>query len=191
MDALSAFRSTLPWNIGISYDEWNLWYMWYRKEGIVEGLYAAKMLNGFLRNWEDVGLTYVCYFQAINEQAICVSPFESHLTSIGEAMRLWKGHVGGVPAATEPDGSSSGTFATDQSDGTRYVTFYNFSTTKPCTFRIPTGGRRKIVAQEALVPNGFEAGCRFARKRCDGQIVDGFYELTLAPASLSSVRLGK
>ena len=189
MDALSAFRSTLPWNIGISYDEWNLWYMWYRKEGIVEGLYAAKMLNGFLRNWEDVGLTYVCYFQAINEQAICVSPFESHLTSIGEAMRLWKDHVGGVPSAIAelPDNA----FATDHPNGSRYMTFYNFSTTKPCTFRIPTGGRRKIVAEEALVPNGLETGCRFERKQGNGKIVGGFYELTLAPASLSSVRLGK
>ena len=85
MDSLCAFRSRLPWNIGISYDEWNLWYMWYRQEAIVEGLYAAKMLTGFMRNWEDAGLTYVCYFQAINEQAITVSPFESHLTSLGEA----------------------------------------------------------------------------------------------------------
>ena len=187
--ALTAFRSRLPWDIGISYDEWNLWYMWYRKEAIVEGLYAAKMLTGLMRAWEDVGLTYVCYFQPINEQAITVSPFESHLTSLGEAMRLWKGHVGGTPSAI-PD-LPENALATDALDGSRYVTFYNFSTVKPCTFRIPTGGRGKIVAEETLVPNGLESGCRFERRQGTGNIVGGFYELTLAPASLSCAKFSK
>jgi len=187
--ALTAFRSRLPWDIGISYDEWNLWYMWYRKEAIVEGLYAAKMLTGLMRAWEDVGLTYVCYFQPINEQAITVSPFESHLTSLGEAMRLWKGHVGGVPSAI-PD-LPENAFATDAPDGTRYVTFYNFSTVKPCTFRISTGGRGKIVAEETLVPNGLEAGCLFEHRQGTGKIVGGFYEFTLTPASLSCAKFSK
>jgi len=189
MDSLCAFRSRLPWNIGISYDEWNLWYMWYRREAIVEGLYAAKMLTGLMRCWEDAGLTYVCYFQAINEQAITVSPFESHLTSLGEAMRLWKGHVGGTPSAI-PD-LPENAFATDAPDGSRYVTFYNFSTVEPCTFRIPTGGRGKIVAEETLVPNGLETGCRFERKPGTGKVVGEFYELTLGPAGLACVRLGR
>ncbi|MBR0066936.1 MAG: hypothetical protein IJQ00_05020 [Kiritimatiellae bacterium] len=187
--AMTDFRSRLPWNIGISYDEWNIWYMWYRKEAIVEGLYAAKMLSQMMRNWESWGLTYVCYFQPINEQAITVSPFESHLTSLGEAMRLWKGHVGGTPSAI-PD-LPENAFATDAPDGTRYVTFYNFSTVKPCTFRIPTGGRGKIVTEETLVPNGLESGCRFERKPGTGKVSGGFYELTLAPAGLASVRLAK
>ena len=187
--AMTEFRSRLPWNIGISYDEWNIWYMWYRKEAIVEGLYAAKMLSQMMRNWESWGLTYVCYFQPINEQAICVSPFESHLTSLGEAMRLWKGHVGGVPSAI-PD-LPENAFATDAPNGSRYVTFYNFSTEKPCTFRIPTDGRGRIVAEETLVPNGLESGCRFEHKQGTGKIIGGFYELTLAPASLSCARFSK
>lgn len=82
-------------------------------------------------------------------------------------------------------------FATDAPDGSRYVTFYNFSTVKPCTFRIPADGRGCIVAGETLVPNGLESGCRFARKLGAGKVVGGFYELTLGPASLACVRLGK
>ena len=123
-----------------------------------------------------------------------MSPFESHLTSIGEAMRLWKGHVGGVPAPMVETTSASApenAFTTDHPDGSRYMTFYNFSVEKPCTFRIPIGGRGKIVAEETLVPNGFEIGCRFERKQGTGKIVGGFYELTLAPASLSCARLIK
>ena len=187
--ALTAFRARLPWDVGISYDEWNIWYMWYRREAIVEGLYAAKMLGQMMRNWEAWGLRYVCYFQPINEQAITVSPFESHLTSIGEAMRLWKGHVGGTPApvADMPENA----FATDAPDGTRYITFFNFSTVRPCTFRIPADGRGRIVAEETLVPDGLETGCRYARKAGLGRIAGGFYELTLGPACQAAVRIAR
>ncbi|MBP5509323.1 MAG: hypothetical protein J6Z49_00220 [Kiritimatiellae bacterium] len=184
--ALGRFRTALPREIGISYDEWNMWATWFREEGIVEGLYIAKMLNQLMRNWETLGLKCVCYFQAINEQAICVNPFESHLTAAGEAMRLWKGHVGGVPVAI-PDLPDSA-FATDHPDGTRYMTFYNFSVEKPCTFRIPTGGRGKIVVAETLVPNGFEIGSRYAHRLGAGKINGDFYELTLPPGHQASTR---
>ena len=153
----------------------------------MEGLYAAKMLSQMMLNWEAWGLTCVCYFQPVNEQAITVSPFESHITSLGEAMRLWKGHVGGVPS-TLPD-LPENAFATDAPDGSRYVTVYNFSTVNPCTFSVPTGGRGRIAAAETLVPNGLEPGSRFARKPGTGKVVDGFYELTLPPASLAGVKL--
>ena len=189
LEALLNFRKRLPKEIGISYDEWNIWYTWYHEEGIMEGLYAAKMLGNLMRNWEACGLTYVCYFQAVNEQAINVTPFESHLTSIGEAMRLAKGHVGGVPAEI-PD-LPADAFATDAADGTRYVTFHNFSTTASRSFRIPTGGRGKITAEETLAPNGFEIGCRYARKPGIGKVTDGGYELVLGPACQAAVRLAK
>ena len=187
MDSLRAFRLRLPRKIGISYDEWNLWYSWYRREAIVEGLYAAKMLHGFMRNWEDAGLSYVCYFQPINEQSICVSPFESHLTSIGEAMRIWKGHVGGVPAAGAalPEGA----FATDHPDGTRYATFYNFSTAEKRAIRIPAGGRREIAAAERLVPDGLCTGSRYAREPGGASLDGDTCEVVLEPACQAFVRL--
>ncbi|MBR4172215.1 MAG: hypothetical protein IKR48_11245 [Kiritimatiellae bacterium] len=187
LETLKRFRAKLPREIGISYDEWNIWYAWYHEEGIVEGLYAAKMLNALMRNWEECGLRCVCYFQPVNEQAIHVTPFESHLTSLGEAMRLWKGHIGGIPA-TIPD-LPPDAFVTDAKDGSRYLTFYNFSTTEPRTFRIPCDGHERVVVSETLVPNGFESGCRYARENGKGKVNGGFYELILAPASQASARL--
>lgn len=187
MAALEKFRSRLPSDIGISYDEWNLWYAWYRKEGIVEGLYAAKMLNGLMRNWERAGIEYVCYFQPINEQAICVSPFESHLTSLGEAMRQWKGHVGGVPAAL-PD-LPGDAFVTDGTDGSRYITAYNFSTTETKTIRVPVAGSGTVSWGETLVPNGLDTGCRYERRPFMGGVADGFCTMTLPPASMSACRV--
>ena len=187
--ALKRCREQVPANIGISYDEWNLWYEWYRTESIVEGLYAAKMLNGLMRNWEACGLKFVCYFQAVNEQAINVTPFESHLTSVGEAMRLWKGHVGGVPA--DVSDLPADAFVTDAPDGSRYMTFYNFSTTESKTFRIPAGGRSKVVAAELLLPNGLETGCRYERKPCEVKFDGDFCEIVLAPAAQAGVRVAK
>ena len=145
------------------------------------------MLNGLMRNWEACGLKCVCYFQPVNEHAIDVGPFESHLTSVGEAMRLWKGHVGGVPADV-PD-LPADAFVTDATDGSRYMTAYNFSTTETRTFRIPTGGRGKIVTAEALVPDGLETGCRYARKPCEVKLDGEICEIVVGPASQASVRL--
>ena len=187
---LFSFRKKIPESIKLSYDEWNFWYAWYRDEGIVEGLYAAKLVTRIMQNWEKLGIKYMCYFQAINEHAIEVGPFESHLTSIGEAMRMMKGHVGGEPCETEnlPENA----FATDAPDGTRYMTFMNFSTVKPETFKLRAGGRTKIAGGELLVPeNGIEGGCRYSRRPVEAKIADDACEITLGPACMASVRLGR
>ena len=187
LDALRDFRARLPRKLGISYDEWNVWYAWYREIGILEGLYAAKMLTCLMRNWEACDLRYVCYFQPVNEQAIDVGPFGSRLTSIGEAMRLAKGHVGCVPA--EIPHLPSEAFVTDAEDGTRYMTFYNFSIAEPLVFRIPAGGRTKVAIAETLAPDGLEPGCRYERRPGTGKVANDVFELTLAPASLACARL--
>ncbi len=186
-DCLQNFRAILPRQISISYDEWNLWYTWYREEAIVEGLYAAKFLNEMMRAWDRNGVGMVCYFQPVNEQAITVSPFESHLTSLGEAMRLMKGHVGGVPADLHQIPREA--FVTDAPDGTRYLTAYNFSTKETKAFALPLGARRNLVASEFLVPNGLVSGCRYQRRPGDARIENGKLVFFLPPASQMSARV--
>lgn len=186
---LGDFRATLPRNISISYDEWNIWYSWYREEGTVQGIYAARMLTGLLKGWKEYGLKCVCYFQPVNEGAIEVGPFESHLTSIGEAMRLMKGHVGGEPceAAAMPEEG----FATDAPDGTRYITLFNPSSRNSAVFRLPAGGRNAIAGGELLVANGFMPGVRYAAKPVSATIEGGMCVVAVPPASLAAVRLVK
>ena len=41
------------------------------------------------------------------------------------------------------------------------------------------------------MPNGFEIGCRYARKPGIGKVTDGGYELVLGPACQAAVRLAK
>ncbi len=186
---LRNFRAKLPRSIGISYDEWNLWYQWYREEAIVEGLYAAYFLTEMMRNWEACGLAYLCYFQPVNEQAICVGPFESHLTSLGEAMRLMKGHVGGTPVFVR--GLAREAFVTDAPDGTRYVTAHNFSISEPKTIRVPLAGRTRIACGETLVPNGLVCGCRYQRRPGAGELRNGELVLVVPPAGQAAVRLAR
>ena len=183
---LRRFRARLPKEIAISYDEWNLWYVWCRDDGIAEGLFALKMLHNFLTCWEEMNLVSVCYFQAVSEFAIRVEPFGCRLTSAGEALRLAKGHIGGVPV----EGLAEGAFATDAADGTRYVSLLNFSTTKPKTYRLPAQGRTSF-AGERLVPNGLEIGCRYSRQPLVGTISGETLEITLQPAEMAAVRLMK
>ena len=80
--------------IGISYDEWNVWFAWYRTPGVAEGVHAAKMLNLFSRNTASVGIQIGCFFEPINEGAIVVEPFTSRLTPTGQVFSLFKAHHG-------------------------------------------------------------------------------------------------
>ncbi|MCQ2395269.1 MAG: LamG domain-containing protein [Kiritimatiellae bacterium] len=150
-------------------------------------LYAAKFLNEMMRSWDRNGVGMVCYFQPVNEQAITVSPFESHLTSLGEAMRLMKGHVGGVPADLNQIPREA--FVTDAADGSRYLTAYNFSTKETKSFALPLGARRNVVTSELLVPNGLVSGCRYTRRPGDVRIENGKLVFALPPASQTAVRV--
>jgi len=78
--------------IGIAFDEWNVWYGWYREPGVAEGIYAALMLNSLCRESLKLGVTIGCYFQPVNEGAILVEPDSAHLTPIGQAHSLFKAH---------------------------------------------------------------------------------------------------
>jgi len=82
--------------IGISYDEWNVWFAWYRTPGVAEGIHAAKMLNLFSRNTASLGIQIGCFFEPINEGAIAVDSFTSRLTPTGQVYSLYKPHHGNI-----------------------------------------------------------------------------------------------
>ena len=120
-------------SVGISFDEWNVWYAWYRLPGVAEGVYAAGMLNMMSRVAEDAGLRIGCYFEPVNEGAIVVSSFESRLTPVGQAMSLHKPHHGNrlvQATCSDPDGLVDGTASIDADSGHLVVTLVNRSPQK-------------------------------------------------------------
>lgn len=78
--------------IGISFDEWNVWYAWYRPVGVAEGIYAASMLHHFCRDARDLGITMGAFFEPVNEGAIWVEPESASLTAMGQVFQLLKAH---------------------------------------------------------------------------------------------------
>ncbi len=80
--------------IGISFDEWNVWYAWYRVPGVVEGIHNASMLNMFCREAARMGITLGCFFQPVNEGIIMVEPGRAYLPAGGQVFPLYKAHYG-------------------------------------------------------------------------------------------------
>ena len=81
-------------SIGISFDEWNVWYAWFRVPGVVEGIHAAAMLNMFCREARNVGMTFGAYFEPVNEGAILVQGESCKLTPAGQVFAMFKPHHG-------------------------------------------------------------------------------------------------
>ena len=100
LEAMKEIRSRLDANapgdkfVGISFDEWNVWYTFFRRPGVMEGMYTASMLNMFCRDASRVGMTMGAYFEPVNEGTIWVEPDACRLTPAGQVFSLFKSHQG-------------------------------------------------------------------------------------------------
>ena len=180
-------RAKMPEGMRISFDEWNFWYAWFREDGAIQGVYTMHFLHRLMRDWKELGISCACHFQAVNEGAIRVSPRSVRLTSIGEALRLAKGHVGGVPV----DGLPREAFGTDFKDGSRRYTFYNPSADTPLRMSLPVGRGMDPVETEIFGTDDPYPGSRY--HRIDVRILregDAFV-LELPPRAIGSLRFAK
>ncbi|MBR3715112.1 MAG: helix-turn-helix domain-containing protein [Clostridia bacterium] len=79
----------------ISFDEWNVWYGWYRPSCVLDGIFTAMMMNMIIEEANQSGVGIACQFEAVNESAIKVTPYEASLTATGQAFALMKEHING------------------------------------------------------------------------------------------------
>ena len=56
----------------ISFDEWNVWYGWYRPKSVNDGIFTAAMLHMLIEEADPSGIQMACHFEAVNEGAIRV-----------------------------------------------------------------------------------------------------------------------
>ncbi len=115
--------------IGISFDEWNVWYAWYRTPGVAEGIYAAGMLNAFCRVAAEAGMSIGCYFEPINEGAIVIEPFAARLTPVGQVHALNKAHYGNRLVEVEGGEGADVIASVDVEAGSLVITLVNSSPT--------------------------------------------------------------
>ena len=107
MNSVASLRKTLNATgktIAISADEWGLGPPWRAgangpnkiRFSVAHGMYAAGFLGAITRGSQQFNLQFSNYFEPVNEGAITVQPFSAKLTPVGEVMKLFAAHVGGV-----------------------------------------------------------------------------------------------
>lgn len=147
-------RADLPDSVRISFDEWNVWYAWYRPSCVVDGIFAAMALHMFMGNARELGVEQVCHFEAVNEGLLCATPDDAFLTAQGEMFRLMKRHAGGEICCRRTD-----VFATCK-DGVTTLTAVNASYDSAKRIVIPCAGEAsaRLYTSDSVLPPSFFTG---------------------------------
>ena len=74
----------------ISFDEWNVWYAWYRAKSVNDGIFTASMLHMLIEEAGPSGIDMACHFEAVNEGAIRVEWEHAFLTPVSYTHLLCK-----------------------------------------------------------------------------------------------------
>ena len=115
-------RESLADSIKISFDEWNVWYAWYRPSSVTDGIFAALTMHMLIQEAEKNGIALACHFEAINEGLLRVLPHSAHLTAQGQVFSLFSRHAGGKLVYAARDA-----VATQDADGILTLTLVNAS----------------------------------------------------------------
>ena len=113
-------RDQLSDDLKISFDEWNVWYAWYRPSSVTDGVYHALALHMLMAEAGPCGIELACHFEAINEGLIEVHPDWAELTAQGQMFKLMKNHAGGKLRYTAPEA-----VMTENDDGMMTATVVN------------------------------------------------------------------
>ena len=175
-------RSTIDPRTRISFDEWNVWYAWYRPTGVTDGIHAALAMHMFFEEAGPNGVALVCHFEAVNEGMIDVRPDGAELTAQGQVMTAMKRHIGGRLCHAAPDAA-----VTADADGSRTVTVINasFDAVKPVEFSAFGVCTQAVLytSDTVLPPSRFEERDILADARTGS--------LQLPPHSLALLRFEK
>ena len=166
--------------IKISFDEWNVWYGWYRPSCLIDGIFTGMMMNMIIGEAQTRGIGFACQFEAVNESAIRVTPTSALLTATGQALALMKVHAEGkllyaddCSVATEKEGTVSITVVNPSYDMKKTVLF-------ECNKDIILS---KLYEGKSLCPhNRFEISDLLVRKNVD------YNEIEIPPHSIAFIQ---
>jgi len=176
--------------LGIAFDEWNVWYAWYRVPGVAEGVYAALMLNLFCREARKLGMTIGAYFEPVNEGAILVEPGTARLTPVGQAHALFKPHHGGRLVAVEPARADDLDLAASlASDGTATLTIVNLSPDESRDAEISFPAAKATEARGLLLSSpDFLPGSQFEQTPLEIRWSGGTLAFSMPPHSVARIQ---
>jgi alpha-N-arabinofuranosidase len=180
--------------IGIAFDEWNVWYAWYRQPGVAEGIYAATMLNCFCREARNAGMAIGCYFEPVNEGAILVEPASARLTPVGQAFALFKTHHGNQLVEVSPSQANELDVAASLDETRRQlaVTIVNRSPEagKEAEILLRNAGAPSAARGILLTCDNFLPGSVFRSESIDPHRKAGdAFSLSLPPHSVARIQV--
>ncbi len=175
--------------LGIAFDEWNVWYAWYRVPGVAEGVYAALMLNHFCREARRLGMALGAYFEPVNEGAILVEPASARLTPVGQVHALFKPHHGARLLATSAAEGGLDLAASARGVGLT-ITVVNRSPSEAHDAEINISGTAVRGARGVLLsaPN-FLPGSQFREAPLDIRQAGSTLRLSLPPHSVARIQV--
>jgi alpha-N-arabinofuranosidase len=179
--------------VGIAFDEWNVWYAWYRIPSVADGIHAASMLNMFCREAADVGMTIGCYFEPVNEGAILVEPDGARLTPAGEAFELYRAHRGNTLVRLDPqkpDADVDVTVSLNRRTKEVVATVVNRSPDKARAVALAFPGAEGLRVVEAVLLEGKDLlpASGFARKKLGVTVKNGRARMVLPKHSVTRLR---
>lgn len=172
-------------DLHISFDEWNLWYSWYRPSCVLEGIYAALAMHFYINASAQLDIPIVCYFQPIGEGAILISPGSSRLTANGQVFAMMKAHQDG--SVCEISGNDDCSTAATLKDGVLTITLINSAYDTDREFRFAIKGKvmaARLLSSDDVAPHSFftESGLEVKTGKKD-------FKTVLPPHSAAIVKL--
>ena len=170
-------RGMVEDHVKISFDEWNVWYAWFRPSCAIDGIFTARMMHMIIKEAQPCGIALACQFEAVNESAIKVKPTEVTLTATGQALAFVKDHVNGNLRFATDD-----VIATEK-EGVVTVTAVNDSYDKPMKVSVPNEG--KLLYAKHYVPTSLLPHSYFSVNELSVSENGDYYEFELSPHSMA------
>ncbi|WP_302418673.1 hypothetical protein [Blautia marasmi] len=165
----------------ISFDEWNVWYGWYRPKSVNDGIFTAAMLHMLMEEANPSGIYMACHFEAVNEGAIRVEWDKSFLTPSGQMFSVMKNHIGGKLCFAVRDAVAT------EKNNVLTITLINRSYDGTKKFKIPKYGETMVsslYSSENVLPYS-----DFAVKNVELQLMGDSYEVLLPRHSVMLIQM--
>jgi len=181
--------------VGISFDEWNVWYAWYRTPDVIDGVHAACMLNMFCRSAEEIDMRIGCFFEPVNEGAVVVEPGRAWLTAAGQVFALYRPHQGNRRldvTSTGDDEDVDAAASLDEEGRTVCVTLVNRDPNAPHSVDVQVAGINApgnvdailLSSEDCLPASNFARGTLDVTARGNGTLT-----VTLPQHSVARLRV--
>lgn len=165
----------------ISFDEWNIWYSWYRPKSVTDGIFTASMLHMLIGEAEPCGMDMACHFEAINEGAIRVEWNRAFLTPGGKMFAVMKHHIDGKLCFVSEDAIAT------EKENVLTITLINRSYDKDKKFELP--GYGTVITSDLYEGQSILPYSDFERKNMSLTESEEGYEVSLPKHSVMLIQM--